>query len=220
MKHILCFGDSNTWGYNPDMDEPSEMRYPEEIRWTGRLSLLLGEEWRVEEEGMCGRSTVFDDPLSPLCNGAWALPLCLRSHQPLDLIVFMLGTNDVRTLFHANVKEISRGMEHLIKMALSVESYDVGKVPQILLIAPPRLGKELWDSYFYGIYDEQSQEKLEKLPMEYRRLANQYGCIYLDAGSVIKGTGSDGVHLTPEGHSKLAEAVAEKILEKGRGGYE
>lgn len=213
MKYMLCFGDSNTWGHNPEAKNESELRYSQNKRWTGKLARALQGKWTVIEEGLCGRSTVFDDPLSPICNGAKVLPVCLRSHQPLDLIVFMLGTNDARTIFHANVKEIGRGMEYLIKMAQSQECYDIKQIPQILLIAPPHLSDNLKHTFFYGIYDEESSEKLRLLGEIYRKLSRQYQCMFLDAGKCITEIGSDGVHLSEAGHEKLYRCVLEIMSE-------
>lgn len=214
MKYMLCFGDSNTWGHNPEAKNENELRYSPNKRWTGKLAQALQGKWVVIEEGLCGRSTVFEDPLSSICNGAKALPICLRSHQPLDLIIFMLGTNDSRTIFHANAKEISRGMEYLLKMAQSQESYDIKQIPQILLIAPPHLSDNLKNTFFYGIYDEESAEKLRLLGETYRELARQYHCMYLDAGECVKEIGSDGVHLSEAGHEKLYRCVMKLLLEE------
>lgn len=211
MKHMLCFGDSNTWGHNPEAEKESELRYNQNQRWTGKLAQTLQKKWTVIEEGLCGRSTVFEDPLFPICSGARALPVCLRSHQPLDLIIFMLGTNDSRTIFHANVKEIGRGMEHLIKIAQSLESYDIKRIPEILLIAPPHLSDNLKHTSFYGIYDEKSAEKLQALGEVYKELARQYNCMYLDAGEYVKELGSDGIHLSEAGHEKLYRCVMETL---------
>lgn len=208
MRRLLCFGDSNTWGHNPDAGIREELRYGDEIRYTGRLSKLLAGKWTVIEEGLCGRSTVFDDPLTPFCNGKKALPPCLKSQEPLDGVVLMLGTNDVRTLFHANVKEIGRGMELLIQMVLDEKMYTAGKIPRVLVAAPPLLGEQLKNSYFYGIYDETSQEKLKKLGLEYETLAKRYDADFLDGKEVVRETGSDGVHWTAAGHKAMAKALA------------
>ena len=99
MKNVLCFGDSNTFGTNPA--KPGT-RHPLDARWTGRLAELLGPEWRMVEEGMGGRTSVFDDPLEPHRSGLEALPIALQSHRPLDYAVVMLGTNDLKEIFNAS----------------------------------------------------------------------------------------------------------------------
>lgn len=110
-KRIVCYGDSNTWGY----DAVTDGRFPEEVRWTGKLQELLGEEYCIIEEGLCGRTTVFEDPLNEGLNGLTYLYPCLMSHGPLDLLVIMLGTNDSKERFSATPKNIADGMKRLVK---------------------------------------------------------------------------------------------------------
>ena len=95
MKRILCFGDSNTWGWNPANKE----RFDENSRWTGILKNKLGENYDIIEEGLNGRTTVWDDPIEGYKNGKKHLPSCLESHRPLDIVVLMLGTNDLKSRF-------------------------------------------------------------------------------------------------------------------------
>lgn len=114
MKNILCFGDSNTFGTNPEGG-----RHGREVRWPGRLQKLLGDDWYVIEEGMGGRTTVWDDPLEPNRRGIAALPIALTSHRPLDLVIISLGTNDCKAFFHASPKVIARGAEALCKLVLN-----------------------------------------------------------------------------------------------------
>ena len=98
MKTILCYGDSNTYGYDPS----NGFRYPKNVRWTGVLADLLGPEFTVIEEGCNGRTTVFDDPLEGWKNGLDYLKPCLNSHKPIDLVILMLGSNDLKDIFHAS----------------------------------------------------------------------------------------------------------------------
>ena len=108
MINILCFGDSNTFGTNPKGG-----RHSWNTRWPGRLQVLLGPEYYVIEEGMGGRTTVWDDPLEPGRCGIQALPMALQSHKPLDLVILFLGTNDCKAHFHASPRVITKGMENL-----------------------------------------------------------------------------------------------------------
>ena len=109
MRRILCYGDSNTWGHHP-MPDGTVTRYEDDVRWTGVLQECLKGEFRVIEEGLCGRTVMFDDPVAPDRNGRTFLNCCLQSHQPLDLVVLMLGTNDIRHIFTPSVMEIGLGM--------------------------------------------------------------------------------------------------------------
>ena len=102
MKTILCFGDSNTWGFDPDAtaSSPYPIRHAHDVRWTGVLARELGQEFHVIEEGQNGRTTVHEDPIVQHRNGRTYLPPCLESHKPIDLVVLMLGTNDLKAMFH------------------------------------------------------------------------------------------------------------------------
>ena len=109
-KRVLCYGDSNTWGFNAMNENVYGQRFPEEVRWTGRLQTLLGENWTVIEEGLCGRTTVFEDPLREGLNGLQYLGPCLATHNPIDYLILMLGTNDCKARFSALPKNIERKM--------------------------------------------------------------------------------------------------------------
>ena len=134
MRHILCYGDSNTWGYTPGTGE----RHAPDVRWTGVLRRLLGEGWEVLEEGMNGRTTVFDNPMSPGRNGSAYLLTCLETHKPLDLVILMLGTNDLRFTDAWGAAEGAAALVKSIRLYNHMEESThifPGK-PRILLIAP------------------------------------------------------------------------------------
>ena len=103
MTTILCYGDSNTYGYNP----VNGLRYPKDVRWTGVLQKLLGEQYAVIEEGCNGRTTVFEDIAEPWKAGLGYLKPCLNTHKPIDFVIMMLGSNDLKRMFHATAKEIA-----------------------------------------------------------------------------------------------------------------
>lgn len=132
-RTVLCFGDSNTYGSIPGV---AGGRYDREIRWSGVLARELGDGWRVIEEGLPGRTTVFDDPLSPYRRAADYLPPCLGSHAPLDVAIIFLGTNDLKARFAAGPTDIAGGLAVLAQTALA-------STPHVLLLGLPRLGAEL-----------------------------------------------------------------------------
>ena len=135
MKNILCFGDSNTFGTNP-----SGGRWPLEVRWTGVLQTLLGPEYRIIEEGCGGRTTIFEDELEQDKDGRAQLRVALRSHKPLDLVVLMLGTNDMQHRFSMLPVDIAAAAAQLGHLA---ERYDYGAgypVPRVLLVSPIEIG--------------------------------------------------------------------------------
>ena len=114
MTTILCYGDSNTYGYNP----VNGLRYPKDVRWTGVLQKLLGEQYAVIEEGCNGRTTVFEDIAEPWKAGLGYLKPCLNTHKPIDFVIMMLGSNDLKRMFHASAKEIADGAEQLVSCLL------------------------------------------------------------------------------------------------------
>ena len=135
MKQILCFGDSNTFGYIPGNGQ----RYPWGVRWTSILNEKLGlENYRVIEEGLCGRTTIFEDPLRDGRRGVDILPTVLETHAPVDLVVLMLGTNDCKSVYGATAEIIGKGISNLI---VQIRAY--AKTSKILLISPIHLGEQV-----------------------------------------------------------------------------
>lgn len=203
MKTVLCFGDSNTYGYIPG----SGARYDVQTRWTRLLARYLGEEFDVIEEGLSGRTTVFGDLIEPGRCGLDTILPCVMSHEPLDVIVIMLGTNDTKSRFHVTAQEIGYGMEELI-MKIGGYYHYRGGMPEILLVSPVPLG----DMSEAVEFDEASRMKSLLLADIYRQIADAFHCHFLDAGAVTMDLGCDGIHLTPQAHAALAAALAEKII--------
>lgn len=135
MQTVLCYGDSNTWGYNPR----TQARYSRSERWPGVLAAELGSGFHVVEEGLNGRTTVWDDPIEGYKNGKEYLIPCLESHKPLDLVIILLGTNDLKTRFSVTASDIASSAGVLVKMTLKSETGPALAAPQVLLIAPPWL---------------------------------------------------------------------------------
>lgn len=212
MKNVLCFGDSNTFGYDPVASAAGTgMRYPFEQRWPGILQGLLGADWHVIEEGLCGRTTVHRDPYEARRCGADALPYALESHQPLDAVVIALGTNDLKTRYGLNAADIARGFESLAGI---VKSYPWGpgsKVPHIVIVAPPHLGDEV-SRVVLSSFDERSVAVSQEVGRWCQVIAEEQGCGFVDASLVCEPCDFDHIHLTPEGHAALAAAIARELL--------
>lgn len=206
MKNVLCYGDSNTFGYIP----VQEGRYSYEDRWTGILQKLLGQEFRIIEEGCGGRTTVFEDPIYPHKNGKDYILPCIESHKPLDLIIIMLGTNDLKTRFNVSVKDIAQGMKQLVNMVKTYE-YGVGcKIPEILIVCPIRIGKNVEKEELSG-FSKEAVMNSKKLPSKYKFVAEFHKCHFLDAGKFADPSTEDSIHLTKKGHKDLAKAISIKI---------
>ena len=201
---ILCFGDSNTWGYEPG----TAVRYGDTVRWPGVLQLLLGPAYTVIEEGLNGRTTVWEDPLMPGRNGKEYLLPCIESHRPFDLLVTALGTNDLKIKFSASPQDIARGLAMLVKIMRAAAMEWGGNAPRVLLIAPPLIGKL---TEFAEIFTG-AAEKSSRLSAWIGRTARELDCEFLDAASLIAADDRDGIHLSADAHKTLAEAVAQKIF--------
>jgi len=204
MKAVLCYGDSNTWGSNPETGD----RFGLDVRWPGVLARGLGDGFRVIEEGLPGRTTVRDDPIEGAHkNGQTYLRACLESHKPVDLVTVMLGTNDLKARFGASASDIAQGAASLAEMVLRSGCGPDGGAPLVLLIAPPPVGEltEMAEMF------EGSGEKSARFAGHYERFAEQYGCGFLDAGAVIASSDVDGIHLEAEEHRKLGEAAAARV---------
>lgn len=210
VKTILCYGDSNTYGYYPVNGE----RLPKSIRWTGRLQMLLGEDYTVIEEGCNGRTTVYKEPIDVWKCGLEYLKPCLNSHKPVDAVVMMLGTNDLKTMFHAGVREISEGAERLVQEIYDFAGQKQSFRPQVILVSPPEIGADICSSSFRDSFDETAIDRSKEFPKYYREVAERNGCVFLDAAKVVAPSKEDSLHLMPEEHAKLAEALYTCIKEK------
>ena len=222
-KHILCIGDSNTHGLCTDPSESSDhgSRYNEEERWTCLLQKALGAEYLVIEEGQSGRTCVYDDPDMDSVNLLPVLHALLNSHEPLDLLILMLGTNDAKKKFGTDAKKITKGMQILVEEAKSVPCWGADG-PKILIVAPVPIE----EGVTYPEFAPDCVETTKALAREYAFLAVAEQVDFLDAGG-CELTKADHVHLTAKGHRQLAERMetaVREILEapeaEGEGGKE
>jgi len=210
VKTVLCFGDSNTWGAKPVTILGAPERYEFEDRWTTALQRELGDSFRVIPEGLVNRTTVFDDPIEGEHKSAkryfWP---CLESHSPLDLVIIMLGTNDLKPRFGVTAWDIACGAGALLDIVANPPKPLFGGQPKRLLISPPPLGKlNLLAGHFAG-----GPEKSLGLAENFARAAEMRGVPFLDAGEHIKSSDGDGVHFDPDQHAVLGTAVAGKVRE-------
>lgn len=208
-KHILCIGDSNTHGLCTDPSESADhgSRYNEEERWTCLLQKALGEEYLVIEEGLSGRTCVYDDPDMDSVNLLPVLHALLNSHEPLDLLILMLGTNDAKAKFATDAKKITRGMQILVEEAKGVPCWTNG-VPKILIVAPVPIE----EGVTYPEFHADCVETTKALAREYAFLAVGERVHFLDAGG-CELTKVDHVHLTAKGHRQLAERMETAVRE-------
>ena len=208
-KHIVCLGDSNTHGYCADPADCADggIRFNESERWTKRLQQHLGEEYLVIEEGLSGRTTVFADPLHESMDALSVAYPILKSHELVDLLIIMLGTNDTKDRLGMNAACIGLGMERLVRKCMSVDCWG-SHGPNVLIVAPPPIGEELNDPCM-GVH---CAEKSRGLAKYYREKAALLGCHFMDAAG-CEFNRIDYMHLTNKGHSQLAQRLAELVPE-------
>jgi len=204
MREILCFGDSNTWGYDP----VTRGRFPNDVRWTGVLQAALGPGYRVIEEGLNGRTSVWEDPVEGDKMGKRHLVPTLESQAPLDLVILMLGTNDLKSRYSASPLDISWGIDKLLDIISKCPFGRADKAPPVLLVAPVPLGKL---TEFAGIFEGGAVEKSRALASAYAGVAKTRGCAFFDAGTVTRCSDLDGVHYDAAGHHALGEALAREV---------
>lgn len=203
---ILCFGDSNTWGYAPVSAE----RYQHDARWTGVMAAQLGSRFNVVEEGQSGRTTVWDDPLEGgHKNGLTYLTACLESHHPIDLVILMLGTNDLKVRFSLTALDVALGAERLVQ-TIQRSGWGVdGNAPAILLAVPPPVDpKDDAAEMFAG-----AREKSVDLGWRYAEVAERCNCHLVDVGKIIAVDPADGIHYSREAHRLLGLAMASRVTE-------
>lgn len=206
MKYILCYGDSNTYGYDPN----NGGRYPKDVRWTTILQNLLGENFEVYVEGLNGRTTAYDRPDGSWKNGLSYLTACLGSHKPLDYILFMLGTNDCNIDLGLTSKDICIGMEKLIETTKKEIRNMQETTLKIVVVVPAAIGENYENSPFAYQLNDDSVKKSHEIALLYKELCAKHDCIYLDASN-LEVSSIDCEHLTIESHNKLANMLFETI---------
>lgn len=209
MKTIVCYGDSNTYGYDADTGD----RFPPGERWPAVMADRLGAGCEVIAEGLPGRTTVFDDPLQEGLSGLACLSPVLRSHAPIDVLFIMLGTNDTKQRFGAGGAVIALGMRRLAEKALALPVWS-GR-PAIVLVAPAPIEAAYVDGEFGATMGAGCAEKSELLAPLYQQLAAELGLHFFDAGKVADVHPRDFMHLTARGQQRLGEALADFVESSG-----
>lgn len=204
MRNILCFGDSNTWGYNPASGE----RFSKDIRWTGLLQKQLGNDVKIIEEGLCGRTTVYEDLTRPGRKGVDSIPKIMEKEDELDLVVLMLGTNDCKYAYESTPATISEGISQCVDEILKYVN------PQkVLLVSPIFLGENVWKPGFDPEFNETSVGVSKALKKEYAKVASRKKINFMAASDFAVPSATDQEHLDSKGHKLFAKAIFNKIYE-------
>jgi lysophospholipase L1-like esterase len=203
MKTVLCFGDSNTWGYVPGTDGE---RFPPDVRWPGRLAAALGDEWDVIAEGLSGRTATMDSPVADGRNGLTYLMPCLHSHMPLDVVVIYLGTNDTGDRYSLPAETVAGAVGRLVKVVRTSEAGPGGGAPEVLVVCPPPFGRLDPEGSFAN-----SGEKSRQLGRWFAEVCSELGCALIDLNGIAAYSDLDGIHLEADGHAAVAAAVEERL---------
>ena len=211
-KRIVCFGDSNTWGYDP----VTGLRYDTDTRWPMRMQQLLGADYQVIEEGQNGRTIACEDPWEWGTKKGidYILPM-VESQSPFDVLIIMLGSNDLKKKFHLPAGDIAGSLQNMLMRVRGYLRYQChNEAAKILIVSPVHMGDHIEKSPFAEFFEgKASVENSKRLAHWYRLVAEQFDCEFLDASEVAEPGDFDSLHMAPEGHRALAEAMAEKVRE-------
>jgi lysophospholipase L1-like esterase len=213
-SRVLFYGDSNTWGAIPSVATPGH-RYPADQTWPYLLDARLPTEVDVIVEGLGGRTTDFDpnaeDPLR--YSGAEMLPSVLATHRPVDVLVIMLGTNDLFAAHNRSVEDTAKGVEHMINLARNVRPPGTNDpTPRILLVSPTAIDEIIYQTPF-APYFEGGVEKSRRFATAYAEVAERLGVKFLDAGAIIQTDTEDGIHFNLDDHQTFAKAIEPVVID-------
>ena len=198
---VMCYGDSNTYGYDPH----NGSRYPHDKRWTTFLGYMLGGRYEVIPAGLNGRTTAYDRPGAPWKNGLSSFAACIGMNKPLDYIVIMLGTNDCIEGMDLSAEEVAKGMESLVETAEEVCPGIQGYMPKIIVTAPPAMNEDCKDSPFAHDISAEAAKKSRDIAGLYREIAERHGCLFADANGVE--LSHDCMHISDNGQGQMAELI-------------
>lgn len=204
-KTILCFGDSNTFGQRSD--DVNKGRWPAGVRWTSRLQQLLGDAYYIVEEGLSSRTTNLDYAKKPGRNGHTYLVPCLQSHNPIDTVILMLGTNDLKDEFERSAQDVADAVDVLIQ-DIRGYAHNADEPVKIIIVSPIHINATA--PHFVQLYGTKygpaSVQKALNLAACLRGVAAANNCSFFDAATVAE-PGEDGIHLSKASHESLAQAL-------------
>ena len=205
---VLCYGDSNTYGQKPDKTG----RYDANVRWTGILQDILGSEYYIIEEGLGSRTTDLDFSKKLGRNGKTLLAPLLDSHDPLDIVILMLGTNDLKIQYRRTSEEVAEALSGLVG-DVRMYGHDIHmQPPRIILVSPIEINAfaPRFEEFYKESYDDESMDESRKLVDAIKITAETKGCVFLNA-ALVSEPGEDGVHFDEKSQRPLAELVARSI---------
>lgn len=201
MKKILCYGDSNTYGFNPKTIE----RYNKNERWSGILSDLL-QDFEIIEEGMNNRLGFFESSEGLKQSGREYLPTVLSNNKDIDIFILAVGTNDAQFFYNLDTVVVQNGLEHLINTI-----YNTNSDTKIIIVPPVKIEKNILNGFFKNQFDEKSIDKIKKVFPIYKHVADKKNCLYFDFNEYVSPSEIDGLHYSKESHKIIAQNLAKFI---------
>lgn len=202
MKQVLCFGDSNTFGFIPE----SGKRYDKNTRWSGILAQLATGRFEIIEAGCNNRTAFSDNPAGFEQTGCKVLPTLLTKN--LDCVILAIGVNDLQIFYNPSFEEIKNGMRRLVDIVR-----EHCPKAEIILVSPARLTDNIFNGYFRAMFDKMSIEKSLHLSEIYESIAKEKNCRFTDWDKIVTVSPKDGLHLEPDAHKKIAEAMFEILYQ-------
>ena len=198
MKKIICYGDSNTFGFNPK----DGSKYSESVRWTSVLQKNLGMEYEVVNEGMCNRTGFVNNPDGLVFSGSNHFSLFINKLKSVDYLILWIGTNDLMFQYNISLHTIENGLENLINLALT-------KTKKIIIIPPVILSEKILEGNFGDRFNKTSIKKSKKIGTVYKKIAEVYKCKFFDVNKFVKPSDIDGLHYDESSHKIIAEKLAQ-----------
>ncbi|MCR4881253.1 MAG: hypothetical protein K6A44_04800 [bacterium] len=200
MKKIICYGDSNTFGFNPK----DNSRFDEETRWTSILQKNLGSDYEVINEGMCDRTGFVNNPKGFLFSASKHYPKFIAQTNGIDFLILWVGTNDLQFQYNISIGTIEKGLRQLIDLAQE-------KVKNIIIVSPVILDEKVLEGFFSFQFNEESIVKSRKIGRIFRQISNANHCVYFDVNKIVTPSDIDGLHYDKKGHKLIGEKLAELI---------
>ena len=197
---IICYGDSNTYGYDPQ--SLTGGRYPENIRWTGILQEKSG--WLIKNHGVNGRCIphnssqihFFCEQLRDWCKIKGTVRIWI-----------MLGTNDLLTEKGFTAEDTGNRMKKFLQVLVQQQEIN-NREMKVRLIAPPPVKRGAW------VDEERICREAEKLDKIYSKVAEELNMDFTGTGDWEIPVAYDGVHFSQEGHRKFADKLLEILYNK------
>lgn len=200
MKKIICYGDSNTFGYNPI----DNSRFDENIRWTSILKNNLSGDYEVINEGMCDRTGFADNPKGELFSSQKHFPKLINENEKFDILILWVGTNDLQFQYDIDFNVVEEGLKKLIDLAKE-------KAEKIIIIPPVILDERILKGFFSFQFDEKSVSKSKEIGKIFKQIAKDYNCLWFDVNEIIKPSDFDGLHYDESAHMLIGDKITEFV---------